>query len=137
MSGRARGNFTAGRTGGGFVANNNRGRVVGPANSGRYAGNWTHNNGRHWNGRWQHRRHGGFFPGFAAGVAIGSGWGYGGYPYGYYDDYAYDDGYAYGAYAAAPEYSNASVQYCMQRFRSYDLATRTYLGYDGERHPCP
>ncbi|MEJ2373899.1 MAG: BA14K family protein [Pseudolabrys sp.] len=25
----------------------------------------------------------------------------------------------------------------MQRFRSYDLRTGTYLGYDGRRHPCP
>lgn len=25
---------------------------------------------------------------------------------------------------------------CAQRFRSYDPATGTYLGYDGQRHPC-
>lgn len=30
-----------------------------------------------------------------------------------------------------------SVQYCMQRFKSYDPASGTYLGYDGNRHPCP
>lgn len=27
--------------------------------------------------------------------------------------------------------------YCAQRFRSYDPASGTYLGYDGERHSCP
>jgi hypothetical protein len=27
--------------------------------------------------------------------------------------------------------------YCLQRFRSYDVASGTYLGFDGMRHPCP
>lgn len=27
--------------------------------------------------------------------------------------------------------------YCAQRYRSYDPATGTYLGNDGQRHPCP
>lgn len=26
---------------------------------------------------------------------------------------------------------------CAQRFRSYDPASGTYLGYDGQRHACP
>jgi hypothetical protein len=30
-----------------------------------------------------------------------------------------------------------AVAYCMQRFRSYDPGSGTYLGYDGARHPCP
>ena len=30
-----------------------------------------------------------------------------------------------------------AVAYCAQRFRSYDPASGTYLGYDGMRHPCP
>jgi hypothetical protein len=41
---------------------------------------------------------------------------------------------------AAPVYAapgNDAVAYCMQRFRSYDPASGTYLGYDGLRHPCP
>jgi hypothetical protein len=39
----------------------------------------------------------------------------------------------------APVYSapNNSVAYCMRRFKSYDPASGTYLGYDGVRHPCP
>ena len=50
---------------------------------------------------------------------------------------AYDDGYD-DAYAAAPAYGgDRDDQYCAQRFRSYDPASGTYLGYDGARHPCP
>jgi hypothetical protein len=44
----------------------------------------------------------------------------------YYDDYAYE----------APSY-DGDVAYCMQRFKSYDPVSRTYLGYDGYRHSCP
>ncbi len=36
---------------------------------------------------------------------------------------------------AAPS-SNVHA-YCAQRFRSYDPASGTYLGYDGRRHACP
>jgi hypothetical protein len=37
---------------------------------------------------------------------------------------------------AAPVYGN-NAAYCAQRFKSYDPASGTYLGYDGMRHPCP
>jgi BA14K-like protein/outer membrane protein with glycine zipper len=30
-----------------------------------------------------------------------------------------------------------AVDYCAQRYRSYDPASGTYLGFDGVRHPCP
>jgi hypothetical protein len=30
-----------------------------------------------------------------------------------------------------------AVDYCVQRFRSYDPGSGTYLGNDGYRHPCP
>lgn len=33
--------------------------------------------------------------------------------------------------------SGEDVTYCMQRYRSYDPRSGTYLGYDGYRHPCP
>lgn len=46
--------------------------------------------------------------------------------------YYYDEPYAYRAPVAGD-----AVAYCMQRFRSYDPASGTYLGYDGRRHPCP
>jgi hypothetical protein len=42
--------------------------------------------------------------------------------------------YGPGPYYAAP--GNA-VAYCMQRYRSYDPGSGTYLGNDGRRHPCP
>jgi hypothetical protein len=49
-----------------------------------------------------------------------------------------------GAIATAPfraldgnnSYAMAPNGYCAQRFRSYDPASGTYLGYDGRRHPC-
>ena len=41
------------------------------------------------------------------------------------------------ARAQTDESSGADVAYCAARFRSYDPATETYLGYDGARHPCP
>lgn len=31
----------------------------------------------------------------------------------------------------------AAGAYCARRFKSYDASTGTYLGYDGQRHPCP
>ena len=40
------------------------------------------------------------------------------------------------AYGAPPPPDDA-VAYCMQRYRSYDPASGTYLGRDGLRHPCP
>jgi BA14K-like protein len=38
---------------------------------------------------------------------------------------------------AAPVYRGNSAAYCAQRFRSYDPASGTYLGYDGIRRACP
>lgn len=49
-------------------------------------------------------------------------------------------GLAVGAAAAAANNAaayNQAVAYCMQRYRSYNPATRTYTGYDGLQHPCP
>ena len=74
--------------------------------------------------------------GFAAGALLGGALAgpryYGGYGYGpgYYD---YD--YAPGV-VEVPSGGDAEA-YCEQRFRSYDPASGTYLGYDGMRHPCP
>jgi hypothetical protein len=42
-----------------------------------------------------------------------------------------------GAIANSQARASDSDAYCSQRFRSYDSASGTYLGYDGERHPCP
>jgi BA14K-like protein len=58
-------------------------------------------------------------------IGIGPGFYYDPYPY-YYEPY----------YFEAPDDVDA-IESCIRRFKSYDLRTRTYLGYDGLRHPCP
>lgn len=72
---------------------------------------------RHWQGRpgWHHHHHDGsaaaaVVGGLVAGAIIG------------------------GAIASSQA---RAVAYCAQRYRSYDRASGTYLGYDGFRHPCP
>ena len=55
-------------------------------------------------------------------------------PYGYG---AYEPGYDQGYVAASPYADGRDVAYCLQRFRSYDVASGTYLGLDGLRHRCP
>ena len=106
---------------------------------------FANNGGRNWHGGGWRR---GYGPGigFAAGLAAGSalGYGYGGYyDNGYYADNGYyGDNYAYndGAYDTGDSgyvvSSNADGASCAQRYRSYDPASGTYLGYDGLRHPC-
>jgi BA14K-like protein len=46
-----------------------------------------------------------------------------------------------GPMAEAPGAPQAQSQdaaaYCAERFRTYDPASGTYMGYDGMRHPCP
>lgn len=80
----------------------------------------------------------------------GGGWRHGGY--GYNRGYGYRRGY-YGNGAAvvgglaagaiiggaiASSQARASSEgYCAQRYKSYDPASGTYLGYDGQRHACP
>jgi hypothetical protein len=82
----------------------------------------------HGGGHWHGGGHGGAWGGFAAGAILG---GLLAAPY-YNAPYYYPGpGYAY-----EPVPSDA-VAYCLQRFRSYDPATGTYVGYDGRRHPCP
>jgi BA14K-like protein len=85
----------------------------------------------------------GFVVGLAAGSALDYGYGYD--PSYYGPDYAYDDSYYDGGYpvdqgyVASPGYvvsGGADPAYCAQRYRSYDPASGTYLGYDGLRHPC-
>jgi len=41
------------------------------------------------------------------------------------------------AYVAAPPPPGDAVAYCMQRYRSYDPASGTFMGFDGVRRPCP
>jgi BA14K-like protein len=99
--------------------------------------------------RWGGR---GFGPGaFVAGAILGGAllaprfygpryYGPGPYYYGpgpYVDPGYVDPGYADpGPYSADPT-GGDPVAYCLQRFKSYDPRSRTYLGYDNFRHPCP
>lgn len=41
-------------------------------------------------------------------------------------------------YAPAPVYAGGGDwhAYCASKYRSYDVRSGTYLGYDGYRHPC-
>jgi BA14K-like protein len=87
------------------------------------------------------------------GYAYDPGYGYGYAPgYAYAPRYAYSPDYAYAPGGYAPGYSDyayapggyttgysggGDIAYCSQRFRSYDRASGTYLGYDGQRHSCP
>lgn len=75
---------------------------------------WHH---RHHHHGWRHRHHHGtgaaVLGGLAAGAVIG------------------------GAIANSQARANDAAAYCAQRYRSYDPASGTYLGYDGNRHPCP
>jgi hypothetical protein len=97
---------------------------------------------------WRGGYRGGGLVGAGVGLGLGLAAGVGGaivgatQPYGYYGygpGYAYAPGYAYGpsydqSYGAA---GGSEVGYCMQRFRSYDPDSGTYLGFDGLRHSCP
>lgn len=58
------------------------------------------------------------------------------YRYGYYPQYGYAPYYpAYPVYRLYP--LDPAIAYCIRRFKSYDVYSMTYLGYDGRRHPCP
>ena len=115
--------------GGGYV-----GQSPGGFDRGAYRGGY-HGGGYHGGGyRHHHRRGGGFWPGVAVGIGVGSTYGYYGSPAYYDDSYGYYDD---GVVAVAPQAGGDDVAYCMQRYKSYDPASGTYLGYDGQRHPCP
>lgn len=54
-----------------------------------------------------------------------------------YGGCGYGNGYGYGYGYAAPVVGYArGAEYCARRYRSYDPATGTFLGYDGRRHLC-
>jgi hypothetical protein len=104
-------------------------------------GNW-HGGGWH-GGGWRGGHRGGWIPGAVAGAVVGgaiaNSYAYYGGPdyYDYGPDYYADNTY----YDSGPEVAvvqgGADPSYCAQRYRSWDPATGTYLGYDGQRHPCP
>jgi BA14K-like protein len=62
---------------------------------------------------------------------------YGGtYQPGHYYNSSSGFGFGFGAPAAEPM-AQGDVASCQARFRSFDPASGTYLGFDGMRHPCP
>jgi len=101
-----------------------------------------------WGGGWRGGRGwgvGGFAAGAIIGGALASSY-YGPYGYGYYRPYYAPYYYpSYGVYPPPPAAyygggyggGGGSVEYCMQRFRSYDPRSGTYVGLDGRRRPCP
>lgn len=102
--------------------------VSGPAFAQRHhGGHWGHHGG-HWghHGGWGGAAIGGFAAGALLGSALAG------------PRYYHDPGYYYAPDVevyAGPDPS--AVAYCKQRYRSYDVSSGTYLGYDGIRHPCP
>jgi hypothetical protein len=101
---------------------------------------WHGNGGGNWGhgGNWHHRNHdhGWNNGGIAFGFGIPSyGYGYPSYGYGYPSyAYGYDDGYdsSYADQGVGDEH----VQACLERYRSYDPDSDTFLGNDGMRHRC-
>jgi hypothetical protein len=81
---------------------------------------------------------GGGPPGYAGGPPPGGPPGYAGGPPAGAPGYAGPPDYAGGrpGYAGGPP-AGDPIASCMQRFRSYDPKTGTYLGNDGQRHSCP
>jgi hypothetical protein len=118
-------------------ANPNVGAAPGIPGGGPRYGGGGHYDHDHDGDRDHHHGHGGFFPGVVIGGALASG------PYyndGYYAgtpyyDTPYDNGGS--VVEAAPSGDDDGVAYCMQRYRSYDPDSGTFLGNDGLRHPCP
>jgi hypothetical protein len=136
------GGFSGGaRIGGGnFAAARPAGDPAGGRSFAAAGGHWN-GGGGNWHGGGWHRHGGGFWPGVAAGAAIGGLGSYAYYGGGYYNDPGYyaDDGYYDdgATVAVVPDSGGDSSAYCAQRYQSYDPASGTYLGYDGLRHPCP
>ena len=97
------------------------GRTAANVETVQYRHGWRH-------GGWRHGGYGGHY-----------GYGYRG---GYYGNgAAVIGGLAAGAIIGGAIANSQARQntdsYCAQRYKSYDPSSGTYLGYDGQRHPCP
>ena len=104
----------------------------------RRSGNW---NGHHWNGGGRHWNRGGWRHGGGryyddgAGAAIlglGLGLGLGSM----YNNYNYYDGPPVRRYYRSGRISNAHVQWCYNRYRSYRSWDNTFQPYGGPRQQC-
>jgi len=108
----------------------------------RWGGGWR---GGGWGWRGGGWRGGGWGWGFGGGLAAGALIGgalaapyyYGGY-YPYYAQPYYAPGPGYYAQPYGGDGGgDDGVAYCMQRYRSYNPNTGTFMGNDGHPHPCP
>jgi hypothetical protein len=75
---------------------------------------------------WRHRHHDNDNFGFGFGFPLALGLGIGAPLYA-------DQYYGYGGYDG---YGGGHVEYCLDRYRSYDPETNTFMGYDGYQHEC-
>jgi hypothetical protein len=98
-------------------------------NNNKWNNNKWYNNNNYNNNYYYHHHNGGNGWGFGSGVFLGLGLapflynGYGGY-----------NGYGYGGYQAAG--GSGHVRYCLNRYRTYNMHTNTFRGYDGYLHQC-
>ena len=88
-------------------------------------------------GGYRGRGIGGVGLGHAAGALIGGAIIGATRPYGRYGYGNYDPGYDQGYISVPPYVGGNEIVYCQQRFRSYDPASGSYLGFDALRHQCP
>jgi hypothetical protein len=124
---------------------------------GNYGGNYRHYNGYHnyghrnygyrrycnsWhNGCGYHHNNNNYYgyPWVLGGIGLGFGLGYGvgyyggGYGNGYYDNGYYGGGYTGGGYGA---YSRRHIAWCLNRYRSYNPSSNTWVAYSGRVHQC-
>jgi hypothetical protein len=78
---------------------------------------------------WHHHHGGGVAAGIIGGLAAGAiiGGALAARPYPVYEE---------PVYGPPPADYDDWVAYCSSRYRSFDPASGTYMGYDGVRHPC-
>lgn len=113
-------------------------RFSGGAPGPRYSGGGGNWRGGGYGGGY-HRGGGSFIPGVVAGAAISGAYASSYYAPGYYGSYgpSYNDDQYYDDSVIAMAPGGDDVAYCRQTYRSYDVRSGTYLGFDGLRHACP
>jgi hypothetical protein len=117
----------------GSRANSVRAGGVHPGGGGMRPGGGVRAGGGNYHGGYHGGGDGGFIPGAIAGAVVGGAIASQVYAPSYYGPaYGYDD-----SAAGPPPGDDDGVAYCMQTYRSYDPQSGTYLGNDGQRHPCP
>jgi hypothetical protein len=107
------------------VAQEMEGGTLGPGPHNGYG--YGYDDGYYDNGYYDHYRRNDFWPGRVAGDVVGGAIGTA-------------DAIATAPFRALngnPSYAmGPDASYCAQRYRSYDPASGTFMGYDGRRHPC-